>query len=87
MTIDYLDRAEDCPSLKRLRRLHRAFKRRNLRSYEGYSINVPRVGDVLMHFRPDLYGPRVSIRINVFGVVRRAATEYVTVAELMGEAA
>lgn len=75
------------PSRKVLERMHRNVCRHRVRGYEGYSLHVPRPGDVLMHFTDLDTGERRSIRILPSGAMRRYRPRCVTVAELMSEAA
>ena len=63
------------PAFKALRRLVRRVRQAEQRArrpfYIGYSLNHPRVGDILVHFNDGADGVRRDIRINPWGVMRR----------------
>jgi hypothetical protein len=74
---DRLDRhkkswADTPPCLKRLsrviRKLHQIESREHRAICEGYHINRPRIGDVLLHIRSGLDAPRKTIRFTPFGM-------------------
>jgi hypothetical protein len=74
------------PAMKALNRLERRIRQHCWASYEGYSLNHPRIGDVLLHLRtPD--GGRRSIRILPSGAMRWADSPILFVAELFDAAA
>jgi hypothetical protein len=74
------------PAMKTLRRLERRIRRHCWASYEGYSLNHPRVGDVLVHLRT-AQGGRRSIRILPSGAMRWAKAPAVFVPEIFDAAA
>lgn len=51
------------PAMKTLDRMQRLVGRHRVRGYEGYSLHIPKAGDVLMHFNDFKTGQRRSIRI------------------------
>lgn len=67
------------PALKQLSRMERRVLSRRLR-YEGSTLNLPRRGDVLMHFT-GASGQRVSIRIDAGGGLSRIRGPFMTAEE------
>ena len=87
LTLRVRERARDAsPSRKRLERMHRQLTRRAISSYEGYTLNRPMAGDVLMHMRR-ADGGRDTIRVRFDGSLRRTGTKYITVEELFAQEA
>ena len=74
------------PAIKTLRRLERRIRRHCWASNEGYSLDYPQVGDVLVHLRA-AGGERRSIRILPSGAMRWANAPVVFVPELFDRAA
>jgi hypothetical protein len=84
LAVRALDMTET-PAMKTLRRLERRIRRHCWRSYEGYSLNHPRAGDVLVHLRTEQ--GRRSIRILPSGAMRWAGSPVVFVPEIFDAAA
>jgi hypothetical protein len=74
------------PAMKALSRLERRIRQHCWASYEGYSVNYPRLGDVLVHLRTR-GGGRRSIRISPSGRMGWEKTPIVFATELFGAAA
>ena len=74
------------PAVKALGRLERRIRQHCWASYEGYSLNHPVAGDVLVHLRT-ADGGRRSIRILASGAMRWAKGPVVFVPELFDAAA
>jgi len=74
------------PAMKALNRLERRIRQHCWGSYEGYSLNYPLTGDVLVHLRT-ADGGRRSIRISPSGAMRWAKGSMVFVPELFEVAA
>jgi hypothetical protein len=70
------------PAIKTLNRLERRIRQHCWGSYEGYSLNYPSAGDVLVHLRT-ADGGRRSIRILPSGAMRWAKREVAFVPELL----
>lgn len=68
-------------NMKVMDRLIRRIKQSNWSAYEGYSINIPRVGDVLIHIRTPI--GRQSIRISSSGAMYWYTPPVMTAPELM----
>ena len=74
----------DRPALKTLARLEKRIKARRqaFSAYEGYSINTPRIGDVLLHLRCR-DGERKTIQIGPFGGMQWFNQPCATVSEIL----
>jgi hypothetical protein len=66
--------ADAPPAIKRLsrvlRRLHAIESKEHRAICEGYFINRPRIGDVMLHLRSGLDAPRKTIRFSHLGAMR-----------------